>query len=190
MWTSRLTISGLMAVILLTAIGLGTLSRPTELAAAFLFSAAIVILTVSILGALYAQGTSRTFWSGFTIGGWMYLLLHFGPFCDTSIGPYTFPTAVLDVLNESFTPPSPPPRPLPAIEVAAGTAVGAFANPPAVAASGAWDAWTEVDRGRLWGGTRAPSSFFRIGHSLLCLVAGLAAGLLARWWAQRGRAES
>jgi hypothetical protein len=187
MWTSRLTISGLMALILLTAIGLGTLSRPTELAAAFLFSAAIVTLTVSILGALYARGTSRTFWSGFAIGGWMYLLLHYGPFCDTSIGPYTFPTAGLDVLYDAFTPP--PPRPLPAI-VATGTAGGFFPNPPAVAASGAWDAWTEVDRGRLWGGTRAPSSFLRIGHSLLCLVAALGAGLLARWWARRGRAES
>jgi hypothetical protein len=195
-----LTIAGLMVMILLIGIALGALRRPSYLAAAFLFSAALVILTTSILGVLYTRGSARAFWSGFAIGGWMYLLLHYGPFCDTAIGPYTFSTAVLDVLYDRFGPSTMPvleaPRTLalPAVEEAptsvmpSGTVGGFVALPPSPVPS-AWEAWTDVDWGAVWGGTRAPSSVFRIGHSLLCLVAGLAAGLLARRWALRGREE-
>jgi hypothetical protein len=194
-----------MALILLSGVALGALSRPSQLVAALLFSVATVILTASILGALYARGASRAFWSGFAIGGWMYLLLQYGPFCETSIGPYTLPTAILDVLYDALAPGTPPPMVaetgamsgmsmMPGMSNGMGMAMpGMMGSTVGIVSSAhsprAWDAWVEVDRGRVWAGTRAHSSFFRIGHSLLCLVAGLAAGLLARWWAERGRGE-
>jgi hypothetical protein len=190
----RLSIAALMLMLVIIAVGLAALSRPTQLAAAFLFSTSLLVLTVAIVGALHGRGATRAFWSGFAIGGWMYLSLQYGPFCETQIGPYTFPTTVLDVLYEAMNPRPSPPRPVATIPVTAtntGMAMMmlsmAGAGPPSSPSLSAWEAWTELDHGRVWGGTRASSSFFRIGHSLLALLVGLAFGFLARRWSISAR---
>jgi hypothetical protein len=50
-----------MILVLTSGIGIAALCRPTQLAAACLFSAALVMLTISILGALYAPRRARPF---------------------------------------------------------------------------------------------------------------------------------
>jgi hypothetical protein len=202
MRTPKLTIAALMGFVLFAAVAFAALARPSQLAAALLFSGATVVLTIAIIGALFARGPQRAFWAGFAIGGWMYLLMQYGPFFDTAVGPYTFPTAALDVLYDAISPPvpqnmPPPTSAMPGMQMAmpgSGGApgpggygvmagrMGSYGAPPSPSA---WDAWTEVDRGRIWNGTRAPMTFFRIGHSFLCVLAGLAAGLLGRSWAGR-----
>jgi hypothetical protein len=131
----------------------------------------------------------------------MYLLVHYGPFCDQAIGPYTFPTAALDLLYGILSPPTPP-QLVPASVLPAPVAppppgMGPFVAPTtagpvvvgAMTLETAWDNWTSIGYAGVWPGTQAPASFFRIGHSLLALAAGLAAGLLVRRWAQRGQDE-
>jgi hypothetical protein len=192
---ARPTIAALMALVLLTGVGLAGLTRPSQLAAAFFFSAATVILTGAIVGALYARGSARAFWGGFAIGGWTYLIFQYAPPLDTQVGPYTLPEAVLDILYDATAPPQPVPTApaqytgmmMPSMPPGTTTPfilAAAPASPVPTPSQTAWEAWSEIDRGRVWTGTRAPSSFFRIGHSLLCLLAALGAGLLARWWSK------
>jgi hypothetical protein len=199
----RVSIAALMALVLISGIGLAALSRPSQLAAAFVFSVATVLLTVAILGAIHARGTARAFWSGFAIGGWMYLFLQYGPYCEAQIGAHTLPSAALDLLYAVLAPPQPqtgatwsagnstvhmgPGRDMRGM-MGGGGMGGGGNNSSGPAAQGLWATYTTpVWGGAVWNGPQAQPTFFRIGHSLLSMLAGLGAGLLARSWA--GRAQ-
>jgi hypothetical protein len=164
-----------------------------------LFSVAMAFLTVAIIGAIHARGPARPFWSGFAIGGWMYLLLQYGPFCESQVGPYTFPSAVLDLLHAAIapTPVQPPPTQGGMMQMmrgmmGSGSTMQNVSAPGTSPAPSVWLGYAEPNwgPGRYWNGPQASHTFFRIGHSLLCLITALAAGLLARWFATRPRVDA
>src|SRR5437868_4822922 len=93
----RTSIAALMGFIVVTAVGFAGLTRPTALGAAIAFSGLVLALTFALLAALFSRGTRRAFWTGFFVGGGSYLFLQYGPFCETQVGPFTLPTAVLDL---------------------------------------------------------------------------------------------
>jgi hypothetical protein len=207
MRTRKLSIAALMVLVLFAGVGLAALARPSRLAAASLFSGALGALTVALVGTIWTRGLSRAFWSGFALGGGTYLLLQYGPFCETQVGPYTLPTAAIDLLYAAISPPErsqviasvgtwggsvstgttvPSSAGIPAggnttMTVMAAGGSGYLAAPPAPPLS-PWQAWTAIDQGQGWTGTATPQSFYRIAHSLLAVLFGLVTGLLAVWW--------
>jgi hypothetical protein len=194
MRTRKISIAGLMALVLFTGVGIAAMSRPSALWAAVMFSGATLFLTSALIAAVCVRKERRAFWIGATIGGWAYLFLHYGPFCETQIGRHTVTTAALDLLypltlhepHESttfqnpvmftgaFTPGSPTPVTPPGAAPLALTF--GFPTPPARTP---WTAWTAIDQNGAWLGTQTPHAFYRAGHSLLSVLVALIAGVFA-----------
>lgn len=101
------SIAGLMVVVASVGLGVAALSRPSRLWGAVLFSSATAILLGAVLAAVLGKGRRRAFWAGFAIFGWGYLALQYGPWFETQVGPYTLPTALLDVLYPVVAPTPP-----------------------------------------------------------------------------------
>jgi len=79
----RVTIAGLMALVLYVAVGFAALKTPSEAWATL----TLLLLTLALLGSIFTRGGNRAFWGGFAIAGWSYWILSFGPWFDTHIGP-------------------------------------------------------------------------------------------------------
>jgi hypothetical protein len=94
----RVSIAGLMAVVLLVAVGVAALRSASDLWAGALFTLALGVLAIAALGAVSLRGRQRASWAGFAALGWGYLLLAFGPWCDTAIRPRLLTTKLLDIL--------------------------------------------------------------------------------------------
>ncbi|HEV3163100.1 MAG TPA: hypothetical protein VGZ22_03585 [Isosphaeraceae bacterium] len=200
MRASRPSIAALMVLVLVTAVGFAALNRASPLWAAVLLSGVTATYTIAIFSAIYARGPRRAFWSGFAAGGWVYLLLQYGPWCETQVGPYTLPTAFLDVLYPVITHPQVAPttviigldgRPMGSFAFGSGgTGYGAMGGSstnrfaPAPPKS-PWALWSEEDRGGGWLRTSTPPSFYRVGHCLLSLAAAWLVALIASRLARR-----
>lgn len=96
-----------MLVVASVGLGVAGLSRPSRLWGAVLFSSATAILLGAVLAAVLGKGRRRAFWAGFAVFGWGYLALQYGPWFETQVGPYTLPTALLDVLYPVVAPTPP-----------------------------------------------------------------------------------
>jgi hypothetical protein len=73
----RLSILGLMGVIVFVAVGFAALRYPTELWASVIFTLAGLILLVAVVKVVHQEGPGRSFWLGFSVFGWGHLLLAF-----------------------------------------------------------------------------------------------------------------
>jgi hypothetical protein len=71
----RFTIGGLMAVVLVLAIGLAALRNPSVLWVGTIFLATRVILALAIIGVVLRKHTERAWWLGFAVFGCGYLIL-------------------------------------------------------------------------------------------------------------------
>ena len=74
----RIHIGGLMLSLLPVAVGLAALRDPSEFRASALFTLTVLVLLVSILGAVARRGASRLAFLGFALFGISYLVLTFG----------------------------------------------------------------------------------------------------------------
>jgi hypothetical protein len=92
----RISLSALMAFILIVALVLASLRSPTDLLAKVVFTLAIAAFGVALLGMLLSRGALRATWVGLFVFGAGYLALCFGPFCDTHINPRLVTTAVIE----------------------------------------------------------------------------------------------
>lgn len=70
-----------------------------------------------------------------------------------------------------------------------GPGTPGFISWAAVPAQNAWAAWTELDVRQPGQATMTPASFYRIGHSLLSLLAAVVGGLIALRIAERDRSR-
>ena len=101
----RFTIRMLMALVVVTAVGLAALRNADGLWAGCLLLVTLTLLLTSVLGAVYTTGHSRAGWLGFSLFGFAYLVLAFSPLLpDRLTG--NFPT--LQLLNYVHTRVSPP----------------------------------------------------------------------------------
>ncbi len=67
----RFSVAGLMAVILLLAVGMAALRDPTTLWARAIFTAAVTLFAASLLGAMIHRGIPRFSWAGLAVFGWV-----------------------------------------------------------------------------------------------------------------------
>ena len=87
----QLSLAAAMATIVFLAIGLAALRSPTPLGVSTMFSLAMALLVVSILGAIYG----RAFWLGFAVVGGMYMALVRGPWIDERLGSRLVSTSLI-----------------------------------------------------------------------------------------------
>ncbi|MDR3634973.1 MAG: hypothetical protein P4L84_14305, partial [Isosphaeraceae bacterium] len=71
----RLTLSGMLGLIALIAIGLGALRFASVYWASAVSWVLLLWLCAGLLGVIFRRGSARDFWVGFTVFGWIYLLL-------------------------------------------------------------------------------------------------------------------
>lgn len=74
----RISIGGLMAVVLVAAVGLAALRYGSEEWAALVTLMTLGLLALAILGTIYRRGDRRASWLGFALFGWGYMLLASG----------------------------------------------------------------------------------------------------------------
>ena len=73
----RFTISGLMGLIVVAAIGFAGIREGTETWASVTFAVTALILLMALPCLIYSRGASRATWVGFVLFGWAYLLFIF-----------------------------------------------------------------------------------------------------------------
>src|SRR3954470_585194 len=100
----RFSIRGVMALVLIVAVGIAALRSATGWAASLGFTMTLLGLSLAIPFAANRRGPGRAFWSAFVAFGFGYLLLAFGPWCETSIRPRLLTTKMLDALYPFVTP--------------------------------------------------------------------------------------
>jgi hypothetical protein len=93
---ARFSIAGLAGVVGLCAFGLASLLHAATPWAGAVFSINLGLLTVALIGVIYRMGARRAFWVGFSICGWVYLVLSHGPWFKDVIGPRLATSQMLD----------------------------------------------------------------------------------------------
>src|SRR5258708_5588979 len=100
---NRLSIAGLMGVVLVVALGLVALKEGTETWASATFLLTSILLLGAVLSAMHGRGALRAGWIGFALFGWAYMLFVFGGWWGEPIkvSPPPVPTRwLLDQLHE------------------------------------------------------------------------------------------
>jgi hypothetical protein len=150
----RVSLLGLMGVVLACGVGSYWLTHPTFQAASQAFTAAITVLLFAILAAIY--GRHRTFWIGFLIFGAVYFALAFGPWTREAVRPYMYTSHLLgDLANLLGLTTKPLTGPFDPSRVGLDSGLNRFF----------W--YNDGER------------FQRIGHSLAALAHGMVGGCLA-----------
>jgi hypothetical protein len=85
--TFRLTIAGLMTIVVFVAIGMVALRAQTEFWPSCLFTFVVFMLSTSTVYLTVARGLARSRWAGMAIFGWIYFVIGFGPWPDSTCTP-------------------------------------------------------------------------------------------------------
>jgi hypothetical protein len=99
----RFSISGLMAIVLVSAIGLAALRNANDVWAGIMLLLALALGGVALLGVLYVRGRNKAWWAGFALFEASYLALAFGPWCATEIQPKLATTILLGYVHSQVT---------------------------------------------------------------------------------------
>lgn len=197
----RFSLAALAGAVLLCGVGLAALRWPSVLAANAVFTGALAALVIAIVGVVNCRGPRRAYWSGFALGGWIYLLASLGPWLD-QYSPHLFTTTLLHISEARLIAPDTPPAPAASGAMGSAAMMGMAAMPGMMPGSSAptrpvdlslWDLWTEVDRNRRVSSLAgvplySPESYLRIGHSMFCLLIAFACGKLGRhFWVSNAR---
>jgi hypothetical protein len=204
----RFSIASILAVIAFVAVALAALRTPSNLWANVTSSLAMAALVGAIINVIYARGTVRAYWLGFSLCGGIYFSVCLVPGLRDSICPRLVTEVVLDLLYPHISAPTAPspvlsigytttvpltgsvPTSLQGVSAVNGSSVFVYSNSTTVTLpqlpTSQWAAWTEPDRrvgvGFPIGTVLLCSSeaFRRIGHSLFTLVAAVMGGTFAR----------
>ena len=97
----RFSVAGLMAIVLLLALGLAALRANSEFWASAIFTAVVILLSASVVGAIVARGLTQSTSTGMAVFGWIYLVIAFGPWAKDTIGsPPLLTSALLEYLQD------------------------------------------------------------------------------------------
>jgi hypothetical protein len=167
----RVSILGLMGLILLCGVWFAWLRRPTFHASSFAFTTMLTILLLSLLALRYSR--LRDFWFGFVVLGWGYALLAFAPGCWMGVRPYLITSHPLgdlaDLLGLTRRPPP------------GDYLFNGVIDPGRVPFDSGLNPWFRSDKGE---------QFQRIGHSFAAILHGVIGGLLAVFLASRRHRQS
>jgi len=199
----RFSIRQLLAATAIVAVGCLALVKPSALLAAATMGAVALALLAAVILSIYRSGDKRAFWLGFTVFGWSYLLLCYGPIFTENNSPFgstrlvtaRLATALYDRIHGqavvqptlAFTttfaavgapPPLPPPTPgVP--QPAPSRAITVQVAPPAPSWPVTLQMATGPDR----------SDFLNAAHSLWALLFAVCGGWFAVW-ASRSRGDA
>ncbi len=173
----RFSIAGLMAVVLLFAVGFAGLRTASPLWASAVFTIAVTLFAAAILGAAAYRGPSRITWLGFGIFGWTYLLATFWLWPEPN--GVTAPPFLTKALLDSFQPSSN----ATVMTIDTGPTGEKSTEPHPMGGS---IAATELAafRGRVVN----PLHYRRIGHTLAAIVFGIVGALLGALFFGRSKA--
>ena len=73
----RFSLGSFLAVVTLLALGLAAMASQSRLAASAALTAYVIMLCVSLAGAVLPQAPNRAFWIGLTVFGWTYWFVEF-----------------------------------------------------------------------------------------------------------------
>lgn len=94
----RVSIFGLMGVVLICAVGVAALRAASALWAGGVLLLTLTVLGVTLLGAIFRRGARRAFWVGFALFGWGYLILACGPWFGQEVRPNLATSLVFDMV--------------------------------------------------------------------------------------------
>jgi hypothetical protein len=178
----RVSIAGLMALVLFVAVGVAALREASEVWSGALFALTVAAMAFAGLRAAYREGARRAFWAGFAVFGSIYLALAFAPGAESrpalvsqrfltwlhsKVGRDS-PTTATITLTRGFT-----------FLDGSGTVIGnadhlaMSSTPVTVTTSTAPATW-------VWPTTTDPMTFARVGHCLLAVVVAMLGGVVAR----------
>jgi hypothetical protein len=100
----RFTIAGLMGLVVVVAVGVAALRFASELWAGVLLMLTLGVLGAAVLAFHERTGASRSWWRGFALFGWGYLVLAMGPWAAEAIAPHLPTTMGLDALYARMHP--------------------------------------------------------------------------------------
>jgi hypothetical protein len=160
----RLSIAGLMALILFAAVAFASLKHPSSLLASALFTADAIVMCVAVMGAAFHPGHRRRPWAGFALFGGVYLG---SAFAWPSLGP----PAILPAWGLAY------------LDTQIST------SGPKVAV-GYYEPYTLLSFPTIPEINPASVPRFQIGHTLMALVAGaFGAGIALCFGPSRGGAD-
>jgi hypothetical protein len=99
----RFSIRTLMAVILVSAIGLAALRNANGIWAGLMMQFALAAVGVAAIGAVISRGCERYWWTGFWVFAGGYLVLVFAPGVSTEISPKLLTTQFLAYVHSQVT---------------------------------------------------------------------------------------
>jgi hypothetical protein len=188
----RFTIAGLMGLVVVVAVAVAALRFASELWAGILLMLTLGVLGASILAFHDRSGSLRSWWRGFALFGWGYIVLAMGPWASDAVAPHLPTTMGLDALYAKMHLEGTPQQ--------ANLAVGSWmtstatALPPGgsstipVLSSGTtatFNPTTGVATPtpiRVWfvAASATPEFFRRVGHCLWALLVACAGGVVGR----------
>ncbi len=190
----RISIRSLMAVVLISAVGLAALRTASDLWAGWVLLLALAGVGIAVLGAVFMRGPERAWWVGFALFSGAYLALAVGPWFRDRSQPQLGTTYLLDYVHGRIHA-SPKDTPVDFEELKAQREKAALAlasirsivrnlNDPAfrLARQRLDDLDVEISSLKRMA---TLSQFHTIGHSVFCLLAGLAGGMVAVWFDRR-----
>jgi len=196
---NRFTIGGLMALILVYAVGLAALRSANELWAGIMLMIALAAVGVAVLGAICLRDKHRFWWIGFAVFESGYLILAFGPWCATEIQPKLATTLLLRYVHDQAVGPQPSisrnlarstmqtnTRPRPNSVGSINSASVTYPTYKRTASPPPFNRWRSLLPGAV-----NYDLFLPVGHSMFALLAGLIGGAIASWFhAMRERGET
>jgi hypothetical protein len=168
---ARISMTGLMAAVLLLAVGFAGLRTASALWASAIFTFTVTLLAAALLGAVASRGRPRIAWLGFSIFGWVYLLTTFWlwPEPNGVSAPPFLTKALLDAVQPASMPPTTmtiDPGPMGAMSTEPRPMVPALVRPGVTGVV------------RYTGRVINLLHYRRIGHMLAAIAFGLLGGLL------------
>ncbi len=97
---ARVSIAGLMGLIVMIALSVAALRSPTPLWSGTIFTLSLAALGVSLVGLVNRHGPRRAFWGGFAILGWGYWIAALSPWIGEAIGPRLVTTELLSDFHD------------------------------------------------------------------------------------------
>jgi hypothetical protein len=196
----RFSILGLMAFLVVAAIGLAALRNANDLWAGMLLLLALAAVAIAMMGAVILRCGERNWWAGFAFFGGGYLAVAVGPWLSDTFQPRLGTTHVLRHAHDRMMAFASPTlddaeladlrkRRLELRSVFMQVRVRRESDPAPIATK---RALAKVDQ-QLAAADAVPpfGQFQRVGHSLFTLLAGLLGGTLAVWfYMRRERARS
>jgi hypothetical protein len=162
----RVTIGGLMGLVLVVAVGTAALRSPSALWVSIVLTIALGMLLAAVFGIVYRRGAARAYWAGFAVFGGSYLLVSYGPWLDTTVTPHLLTTRALAELHDLMY------------------KTDRFGSKPITYYNYKDSGYITINTWEYWRAHR--EYFFQVGHALAGLMAALVGGVVARWFYASG----